>query len=198
MIQYRLRDYLSVLCNRLLAPWFGSFGRRVRLIQPRRIYGARYMHLGNDVTIQAGANLIALTDHDPRPQLRIEPGASLGHRVHIVCTHNVLIGAGALLADNVFIADNGHEFTDISRPVTLQGLRKLAPVSIGAGAWLGENCCIIGASVGKGCVIGANSVVLHDIPDFCVAAGSPATPRQRYCPLRNGWFKTLANGEFVD
>lgn len=45
---------------------------------------------------------------------------------------------------------------------------------IGNVAWIGENVCIIGASVGKNSVIGANSVVTRDIPDFCVAVGSPA------------------------
>jgi len=31
-----------------------------------------------------------------------------------------------------------------------------------------------GVSIGKHCVIGANSVVTHNIPDYHVAAGVPA------------------------
>ena len=41
------------------------------------------------------------------------------------------------------------------------------------GAWLGENVCVIGAKIGKQSIIAANSVVT-DIPDYCIAAGSPA------------------------
>lgn len=37
-----------------------------------------------------------------------------------------------------------------------------------------ENVCVCGASIGKHCVIGANSVVTTDIPDYSVAVGSPA------------------------
>ena len=31
-----------------------------------------------------------------------------------------------------------------------------------------------GVTVGKGCVIGVNSVVTHDIPNYSIAIGSPA------------------------
>jgi acetyltransferase-like isoleucine patch superfamily enzyme len=31
-----------------------------------------------------------------------------------------------------------------------------------------------GVTIGKGAVIGAGSVVTRDIPDYCVAVGSPA------------------------
>ena len=53
-------------------------------------------------------------------------------------------------------------------------------VEIGDGTWIGENVCIIGASIGKQCVIGANSVVLKDIPDYCVAVGLPAKVIKKY------------------
>lgn len=43
------------------------------------------------------------------------------------------------------------------------------------GTWLGTNVVIVGnVHVGKHCVIGANSVVAKDIPDYSVAAGIPA------------------------
>lgn len=45
---------------------------------------------------------------------------------------------------------------------------------IGEGSWLGENVCVIGANIGKHCVIGANSVVTKDIPDYSIAVGAPA------------------------
>jgi acetyltransferase-like isoleucine patch superfamily enzyme len=49
------------------------------------------------------------------------------------------------------------------------------PVLIRQGAWLGQNVVVCpGVTIGRGAVIGANSVVNRDIPDFCVAAGAPA------------------------
>lgn len=48
-------------------------------------------------------------------------------------------------------------------------------VSIGDDTWIGTNVVIAGTvEIGKHCVIGANSVVTHDIPDCSVVAGCPA------------------------
>ena len=49
------------------------------------------------------------------------------------------------------------------------------PIYIGENSWIGENACIMpNVSIGKGCIIGANSVVTHNIPDYSVAVGCPA------------------------
>jgi acetyltransferase-like isoleucine patch superfamily enzyme len=88
---------------------------------------------------------------------------------------SITLGEGVLLARNVYIADHGHAFDDDDRAVLEQGLAGLAPVEIGAGAWLGQNVVVCpGVRIGRGAVIGANSVVLHDIPDRSVAVGAPA------------------------
>lgn len=48
-------------------------------------------------------------------------------------------------------------------------------LSIGEGSYIGINLVIVGnVKIGKHCVIGANSVVTKDVPDYCVAVGSPA------------------------
>ena len=56
-----------------------------------------------------------------------------------------------------------------------QGITRIGPVEICDGAWLGQNV-VIGPNVrvGIGSVVGANSVVLSDVPDFSVAVGAPA------------------------
>lgn len=77
-----------------------------------------------------------------------------------------------------------------------QPIKQLNHVRIGEGAWLGENVCIIGASVGKQSVIGANSVVSKDIPDYCVAVGAPAIIVKRYNFDKNQWEKTFPDGTF--
>ena len=49
------------------------------------------------------------------------------------------------------------------------------PVRIGAGSWLGFGTVVLpGATIGRHVVIGANSVVRGDIPDYSIAAGNPA------------------------
>ena len=49
-----------------------------------------------------------------------------------------------------------------------------APISIGNNCWLGGNVVVLpGVTIGDGCVIGAGSVVTHDIPDGYLAYGNP-------------------------
>ena len=49
------------------------------------------------------------------------------------------------------------------------------PTRIGDNSWLGAHVVVTsGVSIGERCVIGANSVVTHDVEPFSVAAGAPA------------------------
>ena len=49
-----------------------------------------------------------------------------------------------------------------------------APITIGDNCWLGGNVTVLpGVTIGNGCVIGACSVVTHDIPDNYLAYGNP-------------------------
>ena len=52
---------------------------------------------------------------------------------------------------------------------------EIKPVRICRRAWIGQGSFIMkGVTVGEGAVIGANSVVLTDVPPFAVAIGNPA------------------------
>ena len=54
------------------------------------------------------------------------------------------------------------------------GLEKALPIHIGKSVWLGANVSIMpGVSIGENSVIGAGSVVTHDIEANVVAAGVP-------------------------
>ena len=68
-------------------------------------------------------------------------------------------------------------------------MKQLNEVLIGEGSWIGENVCIIGASVGKNSIVGANSVVTNNIPDYCVAVRAPARVIKRYDNKDNQWVK---------
>ena len=49
------------------------------------------------------------------------------------------------------------------------------PVTIGSDCWFGANVVVCpGVTIGEGCVIGAGSVVTHDIPPRTLAVGVPA------------------------
>jgi len=52
---------------------------------------------------------------------------------------------------------------------------EIKPVRICRRAWIGQNAFILkGVTVGEGAVVGVNSVVVSDIPPYCVVMGNPA------------------------
>jgi acetyltransferase-like isoleucine patch superfamily enzyme len=92
-----------------------------------------------------------------------------------------------LTADRVHISDNEHIFANVSIPVMKQGVTSRGVVAIGEGTWIGENANVLSCKVGRNCVIGANAVVISDIPDFSVAVGVPARVVKRYDPGEKRW-----------
>lgn len=129
-----------------------------------------------------------LTGYDD-VHLIIENGCCIGNFNHIYSTRSIILHKNVLTADKVYISDNLHGYQDIGKPVVHQSIVQNGVVEIGEGSWLGENVCVIGAKIGKHCVIGANSVVTHDIPDYSVAVGSPAKVIKQYDFDNKKWIK---------
>lgn len=79
--------------------------------------------------------------------------------------------------DDVFIGPNVSIYTachstDPEERNTRQEWAK--PVSIGKNCWIGGSVTILPeVTIGEGSTIGAGSVVVNDIPSYCVAVGNP-------------------------
>lgn len=108
--------------------------------------------------------------------VRIGKGSEIGERCRISIANSLEIGEKVLLSPNVYITDCDHEYRDVDVPVIDQGIvQRGQKVSIGEGSYIGINAVIVGnVRIGRHCVVGANSVVTKDVPDYCVAVGSPA------------------------
>lgn len=100
--------------------------------------------------------------------VRIGRGSEIGERCRISIANSLEIGEKVLFSPNVYITDCDHEYRDVNVPVIDQGIvQRGQRVSIGDGSYIGINAVIVGnVKIGKHCVIGANSVVTHDIPDL--------------------------------
>lgn len=108
--------------------------------------------------------------------VRIGRGSEIGERCRISIANSLNMGEKVLLSPNVYITDCDHEYRNLEVPIIDQGVvQRGQTVSIGDGSYIGINAVIVGnVKIGKHCVIGANSVVTKDVPDYCVAVGSPA------------------------
>jgi len=84
----------------------------------------------------------------------------------------VTIGDRCMFGPNVSIYAATHEAEVQSRRDNVEYGR---PVVVGDDCWIGGNVVILpGVTIGRGCTIGAMSVVSRDIPEFSVAMGQPA------------------------
>ena len=171
---------------------FGAFGKHnylfdLELLNPQNIF------LGSDLWIS-------------KTRLASSKGGKLiiGNHVVIVrfsqiyALQSIIIEDGVSIAENTFISDNTHTFTDITAPVRDQNIKPLGNVVIGSGTWIGRNACIMGCKIGRNCVIGAFSFVKKDIPDYCVVVGNPARIVKRYNPQSGQWEKTDKDGNFIN
>lgn len=160
-----------ILKTRLLG--LKKVGKRSCIFKPLQIDYPNTISIGKRVFVGHYAWLIG-SNNANNEGLIIGNRCTLGHFSHIVASKEVVIENDVLLADKVFISDCNHEYKDLDTPIQNQGIHFVKPVRIGEGSWVGDNVCVCGASIGKHCVIGANSVVINDIPDYSVAVGNPA------------------------
>ena len=86
----------------------------------------------------------------------------------------VKVGNDVLVSAYCYLMGGGShsiERTDI--PISYQGAECLG-IEIGDNVWLGSGVKVLdGCKIGKDSVIGTNSFVNSDIPEFAIAAGSP-------------------------
>lgn len=105
--------------------------------------------------------------HTSCPEAKIFIGNHSGFSgIKIICYHSILIGNHVTVgANTIFMDSDGHD--DIIKS-------KASPIIIEDNVFIGRNCSIMkGVHIGKNVIIGACSVVTHDIPANTVAAGVP-------------------------
>jgi len=166
---------------------YGHLEFRALVLNPLIVTGKEFITLHRGAIIKKRSSLFAIKVKNHNPALIVGEGSSIGHGNRIAAVQKVEIGKNVLTADNVYISDNSHEYEDPTRPIMHQPIKFKAEVSIGDGSWIGENACIIGAKIGKNCVVAANAVVTKDVPDLSVVAGVPAKIIRQYDDQQKKW-----------
>ena len=155
-----------------------------------QIGGGGNVKIGERADIMPYSMIVSLNNG----KIEIGSGSTVSMYTRIGCVGYVKIGENVEMGPNCFIADFNHEYRMVEKPVKWQGKHFSVKqdgtpnVYIGDGSWLGTHVVIAGnITIGKHCVIGANSVVTKDIPDYCVAVGIPAKVIKRYNFETNQW-----------
>ncbi len=143
--------------------------------------------LGKNVKVFAFANLYGCEIGDDSKVgafVEIQKNAKIGRNVKI--SSHTFICEGVTIEDNVFVGHNVSFINDKYPRSTNEsgGLQtekdwKVVPTLIKRGASIGTSSTILcGVTVGENAIVGAGSVVTHDIPPNSVAAGVPARVRR--------------------
>jgi acetyltransferase-like isoleucine patch superfamily enzyme len=155
---------------------FHAFGQDTILHRPGSVFGAHQIAIGSHSLILAGTHLSVETPAWSRgaPVLRI------GDRVGIRPYCMISAAEGIAIEDDVIIGafssviDSDHTFAE-GRPNVMHNSLATAPIRIGRGTWLAERVAVLkGSAIGRCCIVGANSVVRGELPDYSIAAGAPA------------------------
>jgi acetyltransferase-like isoleucine patch superfamily enzyme len=128
------------------------------------------LELDENVTLLAGCWL-TLPD---QARLRIGRGVYVNGNVMLHAYERIEIGDFTAISRGSIITDAGHRFDDPERPFLKQGMEVRTPTIIGKNVWVGANSAVMGVTLGDGCVVGANSVVTRDVPEYAIAVGAPA------------------------
>lgn len=130
----------------LLKEMFAEIGENCYIETPIHAnWGGRHVHFGRN--IYTNFNLTLVDD-----------------------TH-IYVGDYCQIGPNVVLATAGHPICPELRE---QAYQYNAPVRVGRNCWLGANVVVVpGVTIGDNVVVGAGSVVTHDLPDNVIAVGNP-------------------------
>ena len=129
----------------LLKELLGDIGENIYIEPPVHMAYGTNVHIGEG--FYANFNLVIVDDID------------------------VYIGDNVMIAPNVTITPTGHP---VDSELRRHGTQFSISIKIGNDVWIGSNAVILpGVTIGDNSVIGAGSVVTHDIPENVVAVGNP-------------------------
>lgn len=170
--------------------------KEARIIRfPIDIRGKKYIKISKGFTTGVGCRIEAYPQNQEKT-LFIGENFQMNDYVHITATEKVIIGKNVLLASKIYISDTSHGSyagdENDSSPDSIPMERKMVSkqVIIEDNVWLGEFVSVLpGVTIGKGCIVGANSVVAKSLPPYVIAVGSPAKAIKKYNFQSQRWEK---------
>jgi len=120
-----------------------------------------WVNICDDVHLSTGRNVRIGNRSGLGPGCRVYGGLIMGDQV--------MVGP-----DVAFLSEN-HRYDEVDRPIGEQGRSERDPPRVEDGAWIGLRATILpGRVIGRGAIVGACSVVTHDVPPFAIVGGNPA------------------------
>lgn len=172
---------------------YGNFGVSSIVYRPHKITNKKNIYIGEHVSFDKDLRMEAICSKGVQtfsPRLVIGSYSHAEQRCQIFCANSINIGVHVIISSDVYITDVSHEYSDIEHDVLEQPL-VVGATSIGDYCFIGVGVKIIKpVNIGTHVIIGANSVIIEDIPSYCVVAGNPAYIIKKYNFQTKRWEKS--------
>jgi acetyltransferase-like isoleucine patch superfamily enzyme len=173
---------------------FASIGRNVTFHFTSKVSRQRATRitLGNSVILSEHAWLnVATGDPTGEPTIVIDDNCVIAVGSIISAKNQIHLERDVNIAQQVLIMDHNHAYEALEIPILKQGITKGGRIRIGEGSWIGHGAAILCSrgdlTIGRHCVVSANSVVTRSIPDYSVVFGIPAMIIRQYDPEARSW-----------
>lgn len=191
-----LRRLICMLRGAIKKPGMRACGKMLFVGKGAKVLNRHSIILGSGVTLGDYVELEALSQNG----ITIGNNVKLGNFTILRCTGNlkqmgkgvsigdhsgfgdfcffgasggIKIGSHVIAGQNVRFHSSNHNFARIDVPIKDQGTT-CKGIEVEDDCWIGSGAVFLdGVKVGRGCVIGANSLVNRDIPPYSVAVGNP-------------------------
>ncbi len=173
---------------------FASIGNGVWVHYSCRISRsmAKYIRIGDGVIVAQDVclNIQPISNRDG-PAIIIGDGCGVGRWSVISAKNQIDIGRNTIFAPSVLVMDHDRSYEDLTLPIAHQGITRGGTIRIEEGCWIGFGSAILCSQdelvIGRGTVVGANSVVNHSVPAYSVVIGNPARIVKQYDPKKQDW-----------
>ena len=164
--------------------FLGQVGDKAYFNYPLRLQGGGYKRIciGSRTCFQSYCVLGCWEkygeDEHHEPEIIIGDDCNIGEFCHITAINRITIGNGLLTGRFVYIGDNSHgglSWEEATVPPVKRHLKSKGEINIGNNVWIADKVTILGGvTIGDNVIIGAGSIVNHDVPSNCIVAGIPA------------------------
>ncbi len=184
---------ISRIYTNLIKRSFKEFGAGSIIHFPARIENPHRAVVGMGVIIGRDCWINPVEEWQGKKfdsQLKIGSNSAIMGGTQLSVVKRIEIGQRVLIGRGSVIADHIHDYTALDYPLDIAPLTKGRSIMIGDDVFLGVNCAVApGTSIGRHSFVGANSVIIRDIPSYCMAAGNPAVIIRRYDHRKHAWEK---------
>lgn len=168
----KFRNFFKIALNYCFSWLFRFVPTKYLRAYILKLFGAT---IGENVNLNAD---LFFHMQDPGSSFRnlvIADNVYIGPRSFIDLSEKVIVEKDAAISMNCCILTHQDPGSLKKRPMAEYYPKKLSPVFIGEGAYIGSNVVILaGVKIGKMSAVGAGAVVTRDVPSYTVFGGIPA------------------------